>query len=230
MAGWQAALAVVMGLGVAVILLGGFWDRERRLRAQRARSLPPDRNVPGLPADAAPPRYLDHDQALRTPEDAESLALDPVRRTALRARVAAATPVPAGLASTRFVTDPDTGWAVADDATVLVCSEPVESLRELLPTLERVLAGGTPLVIVAPGMRAEVLETLEANQAQRSLRLVVVRADHDPLYRLAELSGATALDHSDLQAGYAPGQAFGQVATWVSDRKQSWVLGTSPAT
>lgn len=230
MAGWQAALAVVMGLGVAAILLGGFWDRERRLRAQRARSLPPDRTVPGLPTDAAPPRYLDHDQALRPPEGAESLALDPVRRTALRARVAAGTPVPAGLASTRFVTDPETGWAVADDATVLVCSESVESMRELLPTLERVLASGAPLVIVAPGMRAEVLGTLEANQAQRSLRLVVVRADHDPLYRLAELSGATPLDHSDLQAGYAPDSAFGAVATWVSTKKETWVLGASSGT
>lgn len=230
MQGWHAALAVVMGLGVALILLGGFWDRERRLRAQRARTLPPDRPVPGLPGDAAPPRYLDHEAALRTPEGADPLALDPVHRTALKARVAAATAVPAGLASPRFVTDPETGWAVAEAATVLVCSEPVDSMRELLPVLEKVLTTGAPLVVVAPGIRAEVLGTLEANQAQRSLRLIVVRADHDPLYRLAQLSGATPLDHPDLQAGYLPDTALGQAAVWLSDTRQSWVLGTSPGT
>ncbi|NNG21101.1 hypothetical protein HJ590_16350 [Naumannella sp. ID2617S] len=221
---WQVVLAVVMGLGTAVILLGGFWDRERRLRHQRAATLPPERPIPGLASDAAPPNYLDRASAMRTPEGAPSLALADPARAVLRSRIAASTAVEAGLLSDAFVTDPETGWAVADDALVVVCSERVDTVRELLAVLESAVSEERPLVVVAPQLLPEVRATLEVNQTRRTLRLIAVTADHERLYRLAELSGATPLERHDLQAGYAPAAALGGARTWVSSARQTWVL------
>ena len=61
-----------------------------------------------------------------------------------------------------------------DHPAVLVCADPVGSIRELLPVLERLMMTGTPLVVLAPDLAPEVRSTLEVNAIQQTMRLLAV--------------------------------------------------------
>ena len=58
--------------------------------------------------------------------------------------------VSAGYASRDFITDSSSDWAVLERPAVLVCGDPIESFRELIGTLEKLILSRTPLVVVAP--------------------------------------------------------------------------------
>ena len=69
------------------------------------------------------------------------------------------------------------------------------------------------LVVVAPSLATDVLATLEVNVIQQKLRLLAVTTqDQNMLTRIAELTGATLLERSDLQAGYVPSEQLGRCA------------------
>jgi chaperonin GroEL (HSP60 family) len=132
--------------------------------------------------------------------------------------------IPAGYASKDFVTDADSGWAVLDRPAVLVCGERVETIRELLSVLERLVMSRTPLVIVAPSLAPEVLSTLEVNQIQQKMRLLAVIPKAAELPSLATACGATIMDRADLRSGWAPPDQLGRCERWVSTAKASHVI------
>ena len=217
MAPWQVGLVVMMTVGVAVIIFGVLWDRERnRQRAGELRRAP-DRAIPGY---AGPdPAYVSGP----APRDG-SLELGPERRDALERDLRGVPTREAGLASPRFVTDPPSRRAVLDHPLVAVCAEPVATMRELLPVLTHASQDERALVVVAPGYAAEVLATLVANHEHRVMRVLAVVAFGDVLTELAEASGATALSQADLQSGWAPAETLGAAVTWVSSTEGTWVL------
>ena len=130
-----------------------------------------------------------------------------------------------GYASADFVTDRDAGWAVLDGPAVLVCADPVASIRELLGVLEQMALSGTPLVVVAPEMATEVLKTLEVNNIQRRLSLLVVLAPQEAdRTAVVESCFATPTDRADRQAGYVPSTALGRCDRWVSTARASHLL------
>lgn len=219
MAGWQVGLVVMMAVGVAVILFGALWDRERNRREADRLTRAPDRAIPGYAG--ADPDYV---TALRPAEEASSLALTEERRAAVKASLAAVTRFDAGLAAADFVTDPPSGWAVLDDALVLACAEPVQTVHEILPAVQDCAEHGRPLVLVAPAYAEEVVRTLAANQHHRTLRVAVVNAGAGVLTELAAATGAAPLARIDLQAGWLPTDTLGSAATWVSSTSASWVL------
>jgi hypothetical protein len=221
-AGWQLGLVVMMAVGVAVILFGALWDRERAKRLEAQLTSPPNRPIPGYAQVATPAYVIDP-----RPSDALSLALTDSRRAQLSEAVRHATSVRAGMMSPEFVSDPATGWAVLEHPTVLVCADRVETFRELLAPLQRTLARGAGLVVVAPDIAAEPLDTLLVNHLHRSMRILAVRADGATLATLARACHATPLTRSDLQAGWIPDDSLGRAEGWLSDRSQSWVLGGS---
>lgn len=211
----------MMAIGVAIILFGALWDRERAKRDVARLASPPDRSIPGY-ARSAPPTYVTDTR----PTDAPSLALTDARRSQLAARIETATEFPVGMAAPEFVSDPPTGWAVLDDPSVLVCADRIETLHELLPSLERMILAGRGLVIVAPDLARDVQETLVVNHLHRTVRLLAVRADGELLADLAGACGATPLSRADLQAGWLPEEAFGSARTWLSTKTKSWSIAT----
>ena len=60
---------------------------------------------------------------------------------------------------------------------VLVCADGIESFRELLGVLEKLILAKTPLVVVAPAIAPDVLATLEVNKIRQTMRLLVVTPD-----------------------------------------------------
>jgi chaperonin GroEL len=81
-----------------------------------------------------------------------------------------------GYLSPYFVTDPDRMEAVISDPLILLHERKIAALPDLLPLLERVVAGGRPLVVIAENVEAEALATLVVNKLRGALEAVAVKA------------------------------------------------------
>jgi chaperonin GroEL len=81
-----------------------------------------------------------------------------------------------GYLSPYFVTDAESMEAVLEDAYVLLHREKISAIADLLPLLEKVLADGRPLLIVAEDVDGEALSTLVVNSIRKTLRVVAVKS------------------------------------------------------
>jgi hypothetical protein len=223
---WQVGLIAVIVIGLGLIIFGALWDRSRNRRRAAEMLAPPPRRIPQFRPDAPAPHYLSDLQARRRPADARTAALTAEDRETILRQIADAqtVTVSAGYASKDFVTDPTSGWAVLDRPAVLVCADPVETIRELLGVLEQLIMSRTPLVVVAPSLAPEVLGTLEVNQIRQTMKLLAVTPDATELSALATACGATIMDRADLRSGYAPPDHLGRCERWVSTPKASHLI------
>jgi chaperonin GroEL len=80
------------------------------------------------------------------------------------------------LATELEVTDAESMEAVLEDAYVLLHREKISAITDLLPLLEKVLAGGKPLLIVAEDVDGEALSTLVVNSIRKTLRVAAVKS------------------------------------------------------
>src|SRR5256886_994143 len=68
-----------------------------------------------------------------------------------------------GFISPYFVTDPERMEAVLEEPYVLLANSKVSAVKDLLPTLEKVMQTGKPLVAIAEDVEGEALATLVVN-------------------------------------------------------------------
>jgi chaperonin GroEL len=68
-----------------------------------------------------------------------------------------------GYVSPYFVTDTDRMEAVLEDAYILITSNKIANIKELVPVLEKVMQSGKPLAILAEDIEGEALATLVVN-------------------------------------------------------------------
>jgi chaperonin GroEL len=81
-----------------------------------------------------------------------------------------------GYLSPYFVTDAESMEAVLEDAYVLLHREKISAITDLLPLLEKVLADGKPLLIVAEDVDGEALSTLVVNSIRKTLKVAAVKS------------------------------------------------------
>jgi len=206
----------VLVIGVAVVLYGALRDRTRRRQAEAMLGAPPDTQIPGFTPKRAP-AYLVGPHAHERPTPLPELPEEPAARRD-------GTRIPYGFASPEFATHVGP-VAVLDDPRVLVCSDPVASVVEVLHALARHATDGRTAVLVAPEVPEQVCTTLQVNVVQGKLAILVVPvADESARAELASLVGATPVDVFDLHAGYVPAEHLGHAGQWVSDARASWVL------
>src|SRR5659263_1335 len=74
-----------------------------------------------------------------------------------------------GFLSAYFVTDAERQEAVLEDAYVLLVESKISSVKDLLPLLEKVIASGKPLVIIAEDVEGEALATLVVTKDETTL-------------------------------------------------------------
>src|SRR5258706_5394759 len=81
-----------------------------------------------------------------------------------------------GYVSPYFVSDPERQEAVLDEPYILLYNGKVSSVQDLLPTLEKVMQSGKPLLIIAEDVEGEALATLVVNKIRGTFNSVAVKA------------------------------------------------------
>jgi chaperonin GroEL len=81
-----------------------------------------------------------------------------------------------GYISPYFVTDAEALEAVLDDPYLLITTQKISAIADLLPVLEKVVEAGKPLVIIAEDVDGEALSTLVVNAIRKTFPVVAVKA------------------------------------------------------
>ena len=81
-----------------------------------------------------------------------------------------------GYLSPYFVTDQESMEAVLDDPYILLHQGKISAIAEMLPLLEKVIAAGKPLFILAEDVEGEALSTLVVNKIRGTFNAVAVKA------------------------------------------------------
>jgi chaperonin GroEL len=81
-----------------------------------------------------------------------------------------------GYISPHFVTDPEAGEAVLEDAYVLITTQKISAIEELLPLLEKVLKASKPLLLIAEDVEGQALSTLVVNSIRKTIKVAAVKA------------------------------------------------------
>jgi chaperonin GroEL len=81
-----------------------------------------------------------------------------------------------GYLSPYFVTDPESMEAVLENAYVLLHRDKIGAIADLLPLLEKVLADGKPLLIIAEDLEGEALSTLVVNSIRKTVKVAAVKS------------------------------------------------------
>jgi chaperonin GroEL len=81
-----------------------------------------------------------------------------------------------GYLSPYFMTNPKTGECVLEDCYILIYEKKISNLPDLLPLLNKVVATGKPLLIIAEEVENEALATLVVNRLRGMLKICAVKA------------------------------------------------------
>ena len=81
-----------------------------------------------------------------------------------------------GYIAPHFITDPESGEAVLEDAYILITTQKISAIEELLPLLEKVVQTGKPLLLVAEDVEGQALATLAVNAVRKTLKIAAVKA------------------------------------------------------
>src|SRR5581483_2311612 len=73
-----------------------------------------------------------------------------------------------GYISPYFVTDAEAGETVFDDPYLLLTTQKISAVADLLPVLEKVAESGKPLVVIAEDVDGEALSTLVVNAIRKT--------------------------------------------------------------
>src|SRR3954464_3655662 len=81
-----------------------------------------------------------------------------------------------GYLSPYFVTDPDRMEVVLDNPFILIHEKKIDSMKDLLPILEKAVQAGQPLLVVAEDVEGEALATLVVNKLRATVKVGAVKA------------------------------------------------------
>jgi chaperonin GroEL len=103
-----------------------------------------------------------------------------------------------GFISPQFMTDPESGEAVLDEPYILVTTQKISAIEELIPVLEKVLEASKPLLIIAEDVEGQALATLVVNAMRKTLKVVAVKAPAFGDRRKAQLQDIATLAGAEL--------------------------------
>ncbi|HOM50254.1 MAG TPA: chaperonin GroEL [Phycisphaerae bacterium] len=81
-----------------------------------------------------------------------------------------------GYISPYFMTNPTTLEAVLEDAYILIYEKKLSNIRDIVPLLEKVVAAGRPLLVIAEDVEGEALAGLVVNKLRGVLNVCAVKA------------------------------------------------------
>ncbi|MET7393611.1 chaperonin GroEL [Dactylosporangium sp. NPDC005572] len=105
-----------------------------------------------------------------------------------------------GFISPHFVTDAEAQEAVLEDAYVLITTQKIAAIEELLPLLEKIVQDNKPLLIIAEDVEGQALSTLVVNAIRKTFKVVAVKAPGFGDRRKAMLQDIAILTGAELVA------------------------------
>ncbi|NDF14586.1 chaperonin GroEL [bacterium] len=102
-------------------------------------------------------------------------------------------------AKRQAVTNPDKMEAILDNPYILIYDKKISSMKDLLPTLEKVVQKNKPLMIIAEEVEGEALATLVVNKLRGTIHVAAVKAPgfgdrrKEMLQDIAVLTGGTVI-------------------------------------
>ncbi|MCW3843882.1 chaperonin GroEL [Micromonospora yasonensis] len=81
-----------------------------------------------------------------------------------------------GFISPNFVTDVEAQESVLEDPYILITTQKISAIEELLPLLEKVLQNNKPLLIIAEDVEGQALSTLVVNAIRKTVKVCAVKA------------------------------------------------------
>jgi chaperonin GroEL len=98
-----------------------------------------------------------------------------------------------GFLSPYMVTNPASLEAIVEDPYILLCSEKISKVQQLMPLLDKIMRAPRPLVIVAENVEGTALSMLVHNHVNRVFQCVAVRAPGFGDRRLHKLEDIAAI-------------------------------------
>lgn len=104
-----------------------------------------------------------------------------------------------GYISSYFVTDTEKMEVVYENPYIMIYDKKISNMKEFLPSLEKVVQTGRPLLIIAEDVDSEALATLVVNRLRAGLKIVAVKAPgfgdrrKEMLEDIAILTGGTVI-------------------------------------
>ena len=92
-----------------------------------------------------------------------------------------------------MVTNPASLEAIVDDPYILLCSEKITKVQQLMPLLDKIMRAPRPLVIIAETVEGTALQMLVHNHVNRTFQCVAVRAPGFGDRRLHKLEDIAAI-------------------------------------
>ncbi|WP_346538251.1 chaperonin GroEL [Micromonospora sp. DPT] len=105
-----------------------------------------------------------------------------------------------GFISPNFVTDVEAQESVLEDPYILITTQKISAIEELLPLLEKVLQNSKPLLIIAEDVEGQALSTLVVNSIRKTLKVCAVKAPGFGDRRKAMLQDMAILTGAELVA------------------------------
>ncbi|MEV4201418.1 chaperonin GroEL [Micromonospora globbae] len=105
-----------------------------------------------------------------------------------------------GFISPNFVTDAEAQEAVLEDPYILITTQKISAIEELLPLLEKILQNSKPLLIIAEDVEGQALATLVVNSLRKTLKVCAVKAPGFGDRRKAMLQDMAILTGAELIA------------------------------
>ncbi|MBT8227448.1 MAG: chaperonin GroEL [Dactylosporangium sp.] len=81
-----------------------------------------------------------------------------------------------GFVSPHFITDAEAGEAVFEEPFILITTQKISAVEDLLPVLEKVVAESKPLLVIAEDVEGQALATLAVNAVRKTLKICAVKA------------------------------------------------------
>jgi chaperonin GroEL len=98
-----------------------------------------------------------------------------------------------GYLSPYMVTNPAALEAIVDDPYILLCSEKITKVQQLMPVLDKIMRAPRPLILIAETVEGTALSFLVHNHVNRTFQCVAVRAPGFGDRRLHKLEDIAAL-------------------------------------
>jgi chaperonin GroEL len=98
-----------------------------------------------------------------------------------------------GYLSPYMVTNPDSLEAIVEDPYILLCSEKISKVQQLMPVLDKIMRAPRPLVLITENLEGSALSMLVHNHVNGIFQCVAVRAPGFGDRRLHKLEDIAAL-------------------------------------